>query len=238
MEKGKAWRFGDDVDTDVIIPARRLTSSDPEVLKEYCMEDADPQFAKSVSKGDFIVAGSNFGCGSSREHAPISIKAAGVSGVIAKSFARIFFRNSFNIGLPILESAEASEGIEAGDEIEVDFASGTIKDLTKGAEYSAQPLPEFMRELVAAGGLINHVKKLIASGATFDSSSPGEAKPEVEEEEEQNEPGARMIALEKESRDPSVAAPWGDDEDDASPPSAEEELEAGEEDEDDEEEED
>ena len=159
--KGKTWKFGDDIDTDAIIPARYLNTSEPEELAKYCMEDADPEFPNKVGKGDIIVAGKNFGCGSSREHAPIAIKAAGVSCVIAKSFARIFYRNSINIGLPILESPEAAQAIEEGNEVEVDVAKGEIKDLTTGATYTAVPFPEFMQQIIAAGGLINYVAERV-----------------------------------------------------------------------------
>lgn len=157
--KGKAWKFGDDVDTDAIIPARYLNTSDPDVLAAHCMEDADPDFPSSVSAGDIIVGGKNFGCGSSREHAPIAIKAAGVSCVIAPSFARIFYRNSFNMGLPIFESAEASAQTATGDELEVDAATGVIRNLTRKTEYTAEPFPPFMVELIEAGGLIPYVLK-------------------------------------------------------------------------------
>ncbi|HPS93084.1 MAG TPA: 3-isopropylmalate dehydratase small subunit [Deltaproteobacteria bacterium] len=157
--KGSAWRFGDDIDTDAIIPARYLNTSDPGELKKHCMEDADPQFPMKVKPGDIIVAGKNFGCGSSREHAPISIKAVGVSCVIASSFARIFFRNSFNMGLPIFESDEASRAIGQGDLVEVDASTGLIRDLTTGGEFTARPIPAFMQELIADGGLIEHIRK-------------------------------------------------------------------------------
>jgi len=157
--KGSAWRFGNDIDTDAIIPARYLNTSDPGELKKHCMEDADQQFPTKVKPGDIIVAGKNFGCGSSREHAPISIKAVGVSCVIAGSFARIFFRNSFNMGLPIFESDEASRAIGQGDLVEVDAGTGLIRDLTTGAEFTARPIPAFMQELIADGGLIEHIRK-------------------------------------------------------------------------------
>jgi len=147
------------VDTDAIIPARYLNTSDPEHLGRHCMEDADPSFASRVSKGDVIVAGKNFGCGSSREHAPIAIKACGVSCVIASSFARIFFRNSFNMGLPIFESDEASAEIREGDTVEVDASTGLIRDLTTGREYRARPIPAFMQELIEDGGLMEHIRK-------------------------------------------------------------------------------
>jgi 3-isopropylmalate/(R)-2-methylmalate dehydratase small subunit len=159
--KGKVWKFGDNIDTDAIIPARYLNTSDPDELAKHVMEDADKDFPTKVKKGDLIVAESNFGCGSSREHAPIAIKAAGIQAVVAKSFARIFYRNSFNIGLPIFESDEASEKIAEGDEIEVDADKGTIKNLTKNEEYTAKPIPPFMQELIAAGGLIEWTKKRI-----------------------------------------------------------------------------
>ena len=155
---GKAWKLGDNVDTDQIIPARFLVTSDPEELGKHCLEDADPDFAKKVRIGDVLVGLRNFGCGSSREHAPISIKAAGVSAVIAKSFARIFYRNSINLGLPLFET-EAAEGIEQGDDLELNPATGEIKNLTKGEHYQAQPLPEFAREIMAAGGLMKYVAK-------------------------------------------------------------------------------
>ncbi|MDD3926293.1 MAG: 3-isopropylmalate dehydratase small subunit [bacterium] len=156
--KGRVWKFGNNVDTDVIIPARYLNTSDPAELAQHCMEDIDGGFAAKVQPGDIIVAGDNFGCGSSREHAPIAIKAAGVSCVIAKSFARIFYRNAINIGLPILESPEASEGISENDEVEVVLDKGLICDITTGCKYTAQEFPPFMQDLIAAGGLINYVK--------------------------------------------------------------------------------
>ncbi len=159
--KGRAWKFGKDVDTDQIIPARYLNTSDPAELAKHCMEDADPAFVTRMAPGDLIVADKNFGCGSSREHAPIAIKAAGVSAVIAKSFARIFYRNAFNMGLPILESPEAAEGISEGDEVEVEMASGRIRNRTTGQEFRAAPLPPFMRELIDAGGLMAYVKRKI-----------------------------------------------------------------------------
>ncbi len=163
--KGKAWKFGDDVNTDEIIPARYLNTTDPKELAAHCMEDSDkPDFARQVQPGDIIVAGKNFGCGSSREHAPISIKAAGISCVIARSFARIFFRNAINIGLPILESPQAAERIEDGDEVEVDLAKGEIKNLTKGERYGAAPFPDFMQDIIRAGGLMNYVAGQIRSG--------------------------------------------------------------------------
>ena len=161
--RGKAWTFGRDVDTDLIIPARYLNMNTAEELGQYCMFDADPEFSKKVSPGDIVVAKENFGCGSSREHAPIALKGAGVSVVIAKSFARIFYRNSFNTGLPILVAPEAVDGITEGDELTVDLASGEIKDVTTGKTYQAEPLPPFMRELVDAGGLLPYLKKRAAA---------------------------------------------------------------------------
>ncbi len=157
--RGKAWTFGADVDTDAIIPARYLNTSDPAELAKHCMEDADPEFARKLSPGDMIVAGKNFGCGSSREHAPIAIKAAQISCVIAPSFARIFYRNAFNMGLPIFESAEAAAGIGEGDEVEVDADAGVIRNLTRGTEFRAAPIPPFMQELIADGGLMAHIAK-------------------------------------------------------------------------------
>lgn len=163
--KGKAWKFGDDIDTDAIIPARYLNTSDPAELAKHCMEDADVNFAGRVASGDIIVAGKNFGCGSSREHAPIAIKAAGVSCVIAPTFARIFYRNAFNTGLLILESAEAAAAIAEGDEVKIDPASGLIEDLTSGKTFQARPVPEFMRGLLDAGGLMAYWKKrLVEAG--------------------------------------------------------------------------
>jgi 3-isopropylmalate/(R)-2-methylmalate dehydratase small subunit len=156
---GKAWKFGNDIDTDVIIPARHLNRSDSEYLAAHCMEDADPNFAKEVKSGDIIIGGKNFGCGSSREHAPISIKAAGVKAVIANSFARIFYRNSLNIAMPILECPEAVTGIDNGDEVEVDLETGEIKNITKGTSFKARPFPPFMQELIKAGGLVSYVKE-------------------------------------------------------------------------------
>ncbi len=156
--QGTVWKFGDDIDTDVIIPARYLNTSDPQELAKHCMEDADPDFASKVRIGDIIVGGKNFGCGSSREHAPISIKSAGVSCVIAGSFARIFFRNAFNTGLPIFESKEASEKIANGDKVSVDLETGVITNITKDETYTAQPIPPFMQKLLSSGGLMNYVK--------------------------------------------------------------------------------
>ncbi|MDE5909345.1 MAG: 3-isopropylmalate dehydratase small subunit [Lachnospiraceae bacterium] len=155
--KGIVFKYGDNVDTDVIIPARYLNSSDPEELAAHCMEDIDKDFIKNVKQGDIIVADKNFGCGSSREHAPIAIKAAGVSCVIAETFARIFYRNAINIGLPIIECPEAAKGIEQGDEVEVCFETGIIKNLTKGTAFKGQAFPEFMQKIIAAEGLINYI---------------------------------------------------------------------------------
>ena len=155
--EGRVWKFGDNIDTDVIIPARYLNTSDPEELAKHCMEDIDSGFSKKVRKGDLIVAGENFGCGSSREHAPIAIKAAGIAGIIARSFARIFFRNAINIGLPIIECPEAVDKIESDTLIRIDLSSGLITDIRNGKSYRATPFPPFMQELIAAGGLMNYV---------------------------------------------------------------------------------
>ncbi|MBR5799557.1 MAG: 3-isopropylmalate dehydratase small subunit [Lachnospiraceae bacterium] len=157
--KGIVFKYGDNVDTDVIIPARYLNSSDPAELATHCMEDIDKDFVKNVKKGDIIVADKNFGCGSSREHAPIAIKAAGVSCVIAETFARIFYRNAINIGLPIIECPEASKGIEAGDEVMVDFDSGIITNVTKNTTFKGQAFPEFMQKIIAAEGLVNYINQ-------------------------------------------------------------------------------
>ena len=157
--KGNVFKYGNNVDTDVIIPARYLNTSDPDELAKHCMEDIDAEFIGKVQAGDIMVAEKNFGCGSSREHAPIALKAAGISVVIAKTFARIFYRNALNIGLPIFECPEAVDGIDRGDEVEVDFQTGAIKNLTKGASYQAEPFPEFMQELIAAGGLIPYLQR-------------------------------------------------------------------------------
>lgn len=156
--KGRVHKFGDNVDTDVIIPARYLNRSDEQWLASHCMEDIDADFAKKVKKGDIMVAEANFGCGSSREHAPIAIKASGISCVIASTFARIFYRNAINIGLAILECDEAAKNIKDGDEVEVDFDSGLIKNLTDGKTYQAQPFPDFIQNIIKNGGLMNSVK--------------------------------------------------------------------------------
>ena len=154
---GSVFKYGDNVDTDVIIPARYLNSSDPKELAAHCMEDIDKEFVNQVKSGDLIVADKNFGCGSSREHAPLAIKAAGVSCVIAQTFARIFYRNAINIGLPIIECPEASRGIEDGDQVEVDFDSGMIYNRTKGTQFKGQAFPEFMQKIIAAEGLVNYI---------------------------------------------------------------------------------
>ncbi len=161
--KGKAWKFGHDVDTDVIIPARYLNSTSPEELAEHCMEDVDISFSKKVNKGDIMISGKNFGCGSSREHAPIAIKAVGISCVVAESFARIFYRNAINIGLPILESADAARDAEEGDVLEVDIDHGIIHNVTKGKTYKSEVFPEFMQELINVGGLIPYVKRRLGN---------------------------------------------------------------------------
>ncbi len=156
---GFVHKYGNNVDTDVIIPARYLNSSDPKELASHCMEDIDPEFVKKVKQGDIIVADNNFGCGSSREHAPIAIKESGISCVIASSFARIFYRNSINTALPILECDEAAKNINSGDEVEIDFDTGIITDKTTGMTFKAQPFPEFIKEIINAGGLLNSLKK-------------------------------------------------------------------------------
>lgn len=157
--KGRVWRFGNDVDTDAIIPARYLNTSDPKELAKHIMEDADRDFPNKVKAGDIIVAGKNFGCGSSREHAPIAIKAAGIQAVIAKSFARIFYRNAFNIGLPIFESTETAEKIKEADEIEIDADNGIIRNVTTHETYKANPIPPFMQELISVGGLVEWTRR-------------------------------------------------------------------------------
>ena len=157
--EGRAFRYGDNIDTDVIIPARYLNTSEHKELASHCMEDIDKDFVKNVHEGDIIVGGKNFGCGSSREHAPIAIKASGISCVIAATFARIFFRNSINIGLPILECPEASREIQSGDVVSVDISTGTIVDKTTGKEYKAEPFPPFMQKLIEAGGLAEYIKE-------------------------------------------------------------------------------
>ena len=159
---GKVFKYGDNVDTDVIIPARFLNSSEPAELAAHCMEDIDPAFASKVKKGDIIIGGKNFGSGSSREHAPLAIKSSGVACVIAESFARIFYRNSINIGLPILVSAEAATNIKEGGRISVDLDTGQIKDLDQNKVYQSEPFPEFMQEIIKAGGLIEKIRKELA----------------------------------------------------------------------------
>jgi 3-isopropylmalate dehydratase small subunit len=160
--RGKTWKFGNDIDTDAIIPARYLNTTDPGELAAHCMEDADPQFASRVGRGDIIAAGKNFGCGSSREHAPIAIKAAGISCVVAHSFARIFYRNAFNMGLPILECPEGAERILTGDELEIDLDSGVIENRTRNETYLAQAIAPFMQKLLRAGGLMEYVREQMA----------------------------------------------------------------------------
>jgi 3-isopropylmalate/(R)-2-methylmalate dehydratase small subunit len=156
--QGKVHKYGDNVDTDVIIPARYLNTADHKELASHCMEDIDKEFTSKVKDGDIMVGGSNFGCGSSREHAPIAIKNSGISCVIAKTFARIFFRNSINIGLAILECPEASEKIDAGDEVSIDFDSGIITNITKNETYKAEPFPEFVKKIISSDGLMNSIK--------------------------------------------------------------------------------
>jgi 3-isopropylmalate/(R)-2-methylmalate dehydratase small subunit len=159
MLKGKVYKYGADINTDVIIPARYLNVSEPAKLAAHCMEDIDKVFLKTVKPGDIIMATTNFGCGSSREHAPLAIKAAGVSCVIASSFARIFFRNSINIGLPLLESPEAVSATDSGDVLQIDLAGGMIRNLTKSTTFTAKPYPEFMSDLIEAGGLVEYTRK-------------------------------------------------------------------------------
>ncbi|MDO8578334.1 MAG: 3-isopropylmalate dehydratase small subunit [Dehalococcoidales bacterium] len=163
MLKGTVHKYGANVDTDAIIPARYLNTSDPAELAKHCMEDIDADFVNRHKPGDIIVATTNFGCGSSREHAPLSIKASGISCVIARSFARIFFRNAINIGLPLLESGEAPDNINMGDVVEIDLASGKIKNLTNGKTFTAKPYPDFMAGIINAGGLIEYTKKRLAA---------------------------------------------------------------------------
>ncbi|MHB9026392.1 MAG: 3-isopropylmalate dehydratase small subunit [Armatimonadota bacterium] len=161
--RGSVHKYGDHIDTDIIIAARYLNTTDPAELAKYCMEDAGDNFVARVQPGDFIVAGENFGCGSSREHAPIAIKAAGVSAVIAKSFARIFFRNAINVGLPILESPDAAADAQAGDILEIDLAAGVIHNVTRDKTYQVAPFPEFLQQIIDAGGLVNYVKTQITA---------------------------------------------------------------------------
>lgn len=164
--RGRAWVFGKNVDTDAIIPARYCNTADPKELAKHCMEDADPTFIRRMQPGDLIVADANFGCGSSREVAPLCIKAAGVSAVVAKSFARIFFRNAINIGLPIFECPQAVEGIRPGDEIEIDPLAGILRNLTRGTEYTLTPFPDFLQRIIARGGLLAYVEERLAQKAT------------------------------------------------------------------------
>jgi 3-isopropylmalate dehydratase small subunit len=157
--EGRVWKFGSDVDTDAIIPARYLNLVDPKELARHTMEEERPEFIQRVREGDIVVAGKNFGCGSSREHAPLALKAAGISCIIARSFARIFYRNGFNQGVPLLESSEAAEEIQDGDRVSVDLSSGEIQDLTQGKRFLAKPIPPFMQSLIEDGGLIEHLRK-------------------------------------------------------------------------------
>ena len=160
---GRVWKYGDNVDTDVIIPARYLSMSTAEELAPHCMEDLDPDFAAAVQEGDVIVAGENFGCGSSREHAPLALKGAGVSCVVASSFARIFYRNAINVGLPILEAPAAAAAAEAGHRLEIDLQGGTIQDVDTGAVYAAEPYPPFMMNIIEAGGLVPYTRRQLES---------------------------------------------------------------------------
>ena len=157
--EGRIWKFGSDVDTDAIIPARYLNQSDPKELVKHVMEDERPEFFKEVRKGDILLADKNFGCGSSREHAPLALKTAGISCIIAKSFARIFYRNGLNLGLPLLESSEASEGVKDGDQVRVNLTTGEIFDLTQNRKFSSKPIPAFMQALIRDGGLIPHLRR-------------------------------------------------------------------------------
>ncbi len=157
--QGNVWKFGDNIDTDLIIPARCLNVSDGSELAKSCFIDVNPDFARDVSSGDILIAGRNFGCGSSREHAPLAIKEAGISVIIAGSFARIFYRNAFNIGLPLLESEEAGEGLSEGEQVSVDLATGEIKNIDSGKTFHAHSIPDFMRELIEAGGLVEYIKR-------------------------------------------------------------------------------
>jgi len=161
---GKAHKYGDHIDTDVIVPARYLNMTDPDELAGHCMEHIDPEFITKVERGDVMVAGKNFGCGSSREHAPIAIKAAGISVVIAETFARIFYRNGFNIGLPLIESGAAAQGIDDGDEVEVDLENGVVRNVTKNEEYDFPPITGIAGELLEVGGLRERVKQRLAQG--------------------------------------------------------------------------
>ena len=162
--RGRAHKYGDHVNTDVIIPARYLNVSDADELAAHCMEDLDPGFATRVQPGDVLIGGEDFGCGSSREHAPIAIKASGIGAVIARSFARIFFRNAINIGLPVLVSSEAAQEDQSGDELEIDLTAGTIKNVTHAKTYQAQPFPQFLQDIIAAGGLIPYTRRRLGIG--------------------------------------------------------------------------
>jgi 3-isopropylmalate/(R)-2-methylmalate dehydratase small subunit len=162
--RGRVWRFGDDVNTDVIIPVRFTGGADPAEFAKHCMEGIDPQFPKKVHPGDIVVAGANFGCGSSREPAPIAIKAAGISCVVAKTFARIFYRNAFNVGLPLLESPDVPNNTTEGDELEIDIDTGRIVNLSRGTSFVAKPIPSFMQELIRDGGLMRHIAKRLNLG--------------------------------------------------------------------------
>jgi 3-isopropylmalate/(R)-2-methylmalate dehydratase small subunit len=159
--EGKVWKYGDNIDTDVIIPARYLVTTDPQQLAQHCMEDADTSFAKNVQPGDVMVGGANFGCGSSREHAPISIKGAGISCIVAESFARIFFRNAINIGLPIMESPEAARDAQAGDTLQINLTTGVITNTRTGKTYQAKPFPPFVLDIIQAGGLVEYTRNTL-----------------------------------------------------------------------------
>lgn len=162
--EGKVWKFGDDVDTDVIIPARYLKSFEPEYLSKHCMEDIRPEFHSNVKKGDIIVAGKNFGCGSSREHAPLAIKACGISAVVAKSFARIFFRNAINIGLSVIEMPEILPILNEGDTLKIDLDNGTITHIQTDTNFKISPFPNFLQQIISAGGLMNYISKVLSEG--------------------------------------------------------------------------
>ena len=171
--EGRVWKFGSDIDTDAIIPARYLNLVDPVELGKHAMEEERPEFVKEVKAGDILVAGKNFGCGSSREHAPLALKVTGISCIIAKSFARIFYRNGFNQGVPLLESAEAVEAIQEGDQVRVDLKTGEIEDLTQGKKFRAKPIPSFMQELIDDGGLVSHLRKKGVGGKAQKATGSG-----------------------------------------------------------------
>jgi len=171
--EGRVWKFGSDIDTDAIIPARYLNLVDPVELGKHTMEEERPEFVKEVKAGDILVAGKNFGCGSSREHAPLALKVTGISCIIAKSFARIFYRNGFNQGVPLLESAEAAEAIQEGDQVRVDLKTGEIEDLTQGKKFRAKPIPSFMQELIDDGGLVSHLRKKGVGGKAQKATGSG-----------------------------------------------------------------